>query len=749
MKKNSKTTLINISKPRSRTKSEIFFIALLTFALVFFIALVSHSPTETPISSTLEDPIINSAGIVGAYLSDISLSFLGYSSYLIPISLVWLGYKIHKSAEQTPANPNIVRIRFIATLVLIATLSALLAQLLPAGKGPAGGDIGNVMHNYLGVLFGSISVLIYLGLMMISASIASGLLWKNIFVSMAAFFAKIKIKKTKPKAIVAPAVKPVAKKMALFSKTKFMKKKTAKKAKSAKNNISLSSDKTLTDLPDLWLLDDIKKNDKGFSEKDIKEMSQQVEVKLKDFGFDVRITAVTPGPVVTQFELSLAPGVKVSQIMNLGKDLARALLVESVRIVDVIPGKPVIGLEIPNTVRETIGLKEILSSEAFAQSSSMLTVGLGKDINGHPVVANLAKMPHLLVAGATGMGKSVGLNAMILSVLYKAKPEQVRIIMIDPKVVEMSCYADVPHLLTPVITDMNQAASALWWCVNEMEQRYSLLAKFAVRNIESFNEKLKKAKKKGKPLLDPFFKEAIAKEDETAPQLEPLPLIMLVIDEYADMLGALQQEDRAKSKRVEALIIRLAQKARAAGIHLIIATQRPSVDVITGLIKSNVPSRIAFKVTSKVDSRTILDQGGAEQLLGMGDMLYMTPGVSHLTRVHGAFVSDDEIANVVGFLRKHSQTNYLENVVNTNSKSGDSHKDIGDSQGEMDDLYDEAVQIVTASRRASISSLQRRLRIGYNRAARIIEDMETAGVVSSMNSAGNRQVLAPKPIDEN
>lgn len=749
MKKNSKPTSINISKPRSRTKSEIFFIALLTFALVFLVALVSHSPTETPISSTLEDPIINSAGIVGAYLSDVSLSFLGYSSYLIPISLVWLGYKIHKSAEQTPANPNIVRIRFIATLVLIATLSALLAQLLPVGKGPAGGDIGNVMHSYLGVLFGSISVLIYLGLIMISASIASGLLWKNIFVSMVAFFAKIKIKKTKPKAIVAPSVKPVAKKMALFSKTKFMKKKPAKKAKSAKNNISLSNDKTLTDLPDLWLLDDIKKNDKGFSEKDIKEMSQQVEVKLKDFGFDVRITAVTPGPVVTQFELSLAPGVKVSQIMNLGKDLARALLVESVRIVDVIPGKPVIGLEIPNTVRETIGLKEILSSEAFAQSSSMLTVGLGKDINGHPVVANLAKMPHLLVAGATGMGKSVGLNAMILSVLYKAKPEQVRIIMIDPKVVEMSCYADVPHLLTPVITDMNQAASALWWCVNEMEQRYSLLAKFAVRNIEGFNEKLKKAKKKGNPLLDPFFKEEIAKEGETAPQLEPLPLIMLVIDEYADMLGALQQEDRAKSKRVEALIIRLAQKARAAGIHLIIATQRPSVDVITGLIKSNVPSRIAFKVTSKVDSRTILDQGGAEQLLGMGDMLYMTPGVSHLTRVHGAFVSDDEIANVVDFLRKHSQTNYLESVVNTNSKSGDSHKDTGDFQGEMDGLYDEALQIVTASRRASISSLQRRLRIGYNRAARIIEDMETAGVVSSMNSAGNRQVLAPKPIDEN
>lgn len=748
MKKNSKAISSNISKPRSRTISEIFFIALITFALVFFIALVSHSPTETPLSSTLEYPIINSAGIVGAYLSDIILSFLGYSSYLIPISLVWLGYKIHKNAEQTPST-NIVRIRFIATLVLIATLSALLAQLMPAGKGPAGGDIGNLMHSYLSVLFGSISALIYLGIIMISASIASGLLWKNIFIAMLAFFAKIKVKRTKPKAIITPVAKPVAKKMTLFSKTKSVKEQSTKKHKPTKNNIILHGDKTLTNLPDLSLLDDIKKNDKGFSEKDIEEMSQQVEVKLKDFGFDVRITAVTPGPVVTQFELSLAPGIKVSQIMNLSKDLARALLVESVRIVDVIPGKPVIGLEIPNTVREMIRLKEILSSEAFTSSSSMLTVGLGKDINGRPVVANLAKMPHLLVAGATGMGKSVGLNTMILSVLYKARPEQVRIIMIDPKVVEMSCYADVPHLLTPVITDMNQAASALWWCVNEMERRYSLLATFAVRNIESFNEKLKKAKKKGKPLLDPFFKEEVVEEGETAPKLEPLPLIMLVIDEYADMLGALQQEDRAKSKRVEALIIRLAQKARAAGIHLIIATQRPSVDVITGLIKSNIPSRIAFKVTSKVDSRTILDQGGAEQLLGMGDMFYMTPGISHLTRIHGAFVSDDEIANVVGFLHKHSQTNYLDSIVNSNSKSDSSHEGTGDIQGEMDDLYDEAVQIVTTSRRASISSLQRRLRIGYNRAARIIEDMEATGVVSSMNSAGNRQVLAPEPIDKN
>jgi len=456
---------------------------------------------------------------------------------------------------------------------------------------------------------------------------------------------------------------------------------------------------------------------------------------------------VTPGPVVTQFEISLAPGVKVSQIMNLNKDLARALLVESVRIVDVIPGKPVIGLEIPNMERELIGLKEVLSSEVFSKSKSTLTIALGKDINGLPVIADLAKTPHLLVGGATGMGKSIGLNAIILSILYKAKPDQVRLIMIDPKIVELASYADIPHLLTPVITNMNEAASALWWCVNEMERRYTLLAKFSVRNIESFNKKLIKAKKNGKPLLDPSFNAKTAKEGEVAPELETLPLIVIVIDEYADMLGALAQEDRAKSKRVEGLIVRIAQKARAAGIHLIVATQRPSVDVITGLIKSNIPTRISFKVSSKTDSRTILDQAGAEQLLGMGDMLYMTPGISHLNRVHGAFVEDNEIFRVVRHLKERTEPNYLAGVLNLRQETAGSREESGIS-GELDPLYDEAVHIVTSTRRASISSLQRRMRIGYNRAARIIEDMELSGIVSSMNSAGNREVLAPEPIDK-
>lgn len=756
MEKNNKAIRPKrIIQPHSRTKNEVIFIVLAVFGLIWLIALISYSPTENPWSGStaLGDSVINLAGTIGAYLGDISLSILGYSAYVIPISLIWLGWKIHKNTKQLPKKPSVAWVRFVAVITLIASFSALLTASSSSDELAvgwiAGGWIGELLHNYFAVLFGSISVLIYLSIIMISLTIAGGISWVKTVSSggtgLGALLEKFKISLVQAKL---RAKTRQASKIAVSPKnsaTNKIKSTKTKKTKDTASGSNLFKNKTLSGLPSLSLLDEINSSSKGFSGKELEEMSRQVEEKLKDFGFDVAITTVTPGPVITQFELSLAAGVKVSQIMNLSKDLARALLVESVRIVDVIPGRPVIGLEIPNTERDMIGLKEILDSDEFNNSSSMLTVALGKDINGHPVVANLAKMPHLLVAGATGMGKSVGLNAMILSVLYKATPEQVRMIMIDPKIVELSCYADVPHLLTPVITDMNQAASALWWCVNEMERRYLLLAKFGVRNIDGFNEKLKASKQKGEPFLDPFFNENTAEEAEVAPELEPLPLIVLVVDEYADMLGALAQEDRAKAKRVEALIIRLAQKARAAGIHIIVATQRPSVDVITGLIKSNIPTRIALKVSSKVDSRTILDQGGAEQLLGMGDMLYITPGVSHMTRVHGAFVGDDEIARVVGFLREHSDTDYLDSVVNAHSESSESHE--SKNSGEMDKLYDEAVQIVTTSRRASISSLQRRLRIGYNRAARIIEDMEIAGVVSSMNSSGNRQVLAPEPIN--
>ncbi|MDC0920442.1 DNA translocase FtsK 4TM domain-containing protein [Candidatus Thioglobus sp.] len=755
MKKN---TLIKVKKnrqkPRTKASSEILFIALVAIGLIYLAALLTHSSHENPWSGdvALDASVANLAGIFGAYLSDISLSILGFSAYIIPIALSWFGWCVHKSAEQPKSPKTIILIRNFALIVLIAFSSAFLAQNF-ANMGSSGGYLGISMHDYFGVLFGGASFIVYLGIIMVSFSIVASASWINIFSftgsMLGAFFTNIQQRRAKAKLNKPEKLKITPKpteRPGVVAKVKAAQVKKIKKAASS----NLFNTTTIAGLPSLDLLDEPVNNTRGFSEQVLENMSRQVELKLKDFGFDVTITTVTPGPVVTQFELSLAPGVKVSQIMNLNKDLARALLVESVRIVDVIPGKPVIGLEIPNETREMISLKEVLASEEFSKSHSPLSMGLGKDINGQPIVANLAKMPHLLVAGATGMGKSVGLNAMILSVLYKAKPDEVRIIMIDPKIVELAIYADIPHLLTPVVTDMNEAASALWWCVNEMERRYSLLARFGVRNIDGFNEKLKKSKEKGEPLLDPSFNKNTAQEGEEAQELKALPLIMLVIDEYADMLGALAQEDRTKAKRVEALIVRLAQKARAAGIHIIIATQRPSVDVITGLIKSNIPTRIAFKVSSKVDSRTILDQGGAEQLLGMGDMLYMSPGAAHLTRVHGAFVDDDEILRVVNFLKESSETNYLDGVLNAHSESQDSHSTGGTTStpgGELDSLYDDAVQIVTSSRRASISSLQRRMRIGYNRAARIIEDMESAGVVSTMNSAGNRQVLAPEPIN--
>jgi len=736
---------------RSKIANEVIFILLVTLGVYFLISLLTHSPLEDPWSGDviLAKPVINAGGIFGAYLSDISISILGYVSYLLPVSLIWLGYNFHRDATKEKQSQLIFLLRLIAFFVMLIFATALSAQYIAE---PSGGYIGVMMHEMFFLeYFGKVSTVIYVGVIMVSFSIASSASWKSIGSAMFGR-SKRETKESFRQPIATQKNREINKKQSPIVEQKAAtkkptKKKAAKVEKTEKTETSnLFKSTSTTGLPNLSLLNDVNNTEIGYSEEELEQMSQQVELKLKDFGFDVTITAVTPGPVVTQFEISLAPGVKVSQIMNLNKDLARALLVESVRIVDVIPGKPVIGLEIPNTERELIGIKEVLSSEVFSKSKSTLTIALGKDINGLPVIADLAKTPHLLVGGATGMGKSIGLNAIILSILYKAKPDQVRLIMIDPKIVELASYADIPHLLTPVITNMNEAASALWWCVNEMERRYTLLAKFSVRNIEAFNKKLIKAKKKAKPLLDPSFNAKTAKEGEVAPELETLPLIVIVIDEYADMLGALAQEDRAKSKRVEGLIVRIAQKARAAGIHLIVATQRPSVDVITGLIKSNIPTRISFKVSSKTDSRTILDQSGAEQLLGMGDMLYMTPGISHLNRVHGAFVEDNEIFRVVRYLKESSETNYLAGVLNLQQEVSSS-QDTGTVSGELDPLYDEAVQIVTSTRRASISSLQRRMRIGYNRAARIIEDMEASGIVSSMNSAGNREVLAPEPIE--
>jgi S-DNA-T family DNA segregation ATPase FtsK/SpoIIIE len=502
-----------------------------------------------------------------------------------------------------------------------------------------------------------------------------------------------------------------------------------------------------SDLPPLSLLDEPKQQVKGYSEETLEALSRQVELKLKDFRIDAQVVSAHPGPVITRFELQPAPGIKGSQISNLDKDIARGLSVISVRVVDVIPGKSVIGLEIPNTSREIVYLSEILRSEKYDSVKSPLALALGKDIGGRPVVVDLAKMPHLLVAGTTGSGKSVALNAMVLSLLYKATAREVRMIMIDPKMLELSVYEGIPHLLTPVVTDMKEAANALRWCVAEMERRYKLMSAVGVRNLAGFNKKVKDAEEAGRPIPDPLFKRPEnTTEPVVVPTLEPLPYVVVIIDEFADMMMIV-------GKKVEELIARLAQKARAAGVHLILATQRPSVDVITGLIKANIPTRIAFQVSSKIDSRTILDQSGAETLLGHGDMLYLPPGTATPERVHGAFVGDDEVHKVVAHLRNQGKPEYIEGVLGDIQSLGDGRV-IGESglpeetelpEGDYDELYDQAVRIVTESRRASISGVQRRLKIGYNRAARIIELMEQQGIVSAPQHNGNREVIAPPP----
>jgi len=497
----------------------------------------------------------------------------------------------------------------------------------------------------------------------------------------------------------------------------------------------LFAELTETELPPLGLLDEAPATIETVSADTLEYTSRLIEKKLSDFGVQVQVMAAQPGPVITRFEVEPAAGVKGSQVVNLAKDLARALSLVSIRVVETIYGKNLMGLELPNPRRQVVKLTEILGSQVYSTNKSPVTMALGKDISGKPVVADLAKMPHLLVAGTTGSGKSVGINAMILSLLYKSGAEEVRLILIDPKMLEMSVYEGIPHLLCPVVTDMRQAANALNWAVGEMEKRYRLMSKMGVRNLAGYNVKIAEAKKNGTSIPNPFSLTPDAPEP-----LDTLPVLVIVIDELADLMMVV-------GKKIEELIARLAQKARAAGIHLILATQRPSVDVITGLIKANIPTRIAFQVSSKIDSRTILDQMGAEALLGQGDMLYLPPGSGVPQRVHGAFVSDEEVHRVVEYLKeKGGEPNYIEGILEggTAEEGGNASMDAtaGSFDGEKDALYDQAVGIVLKHRRASISFVQRHLRIGYNRAARLLESMEQAGLVSAMQSNGNREILA-------
>ncbi|MBB1651020.1 MULTISPECIES: DNA translocase FtsK [Delftia] len=492
-------------------------------------------------------------------------------------------------------------------------------------------------------------------------------------------------------------------------------------------------------LPQVDLLDAAQQRQESVSPETLEMTSRLIEKRLKDFGVDVHVVAAMPGPVITRYEIEPATGVKGSQIVNLAKDLARSLSLVSIRVIETIPGKNFMALELPNAKRQSIRLSEVLGSQVYHDAKSMLTMGLGKDIVGNPVVADLAKMPHVLVAGTTGSGKSVGINAMILSLLYKAEARDVRLLMIDPKMLEMSVYEGIPHLLCPVVTDMKQAANGLNWCVAEMERRYKLMSKLGVRNLAGYNVKIDEAKAREESIPNPF-----SLTPEEPEPLQRLPHIVIVIDELADLMMVV-------GKKIEELIARLAQKARAAGIHLILATQRPSVDVITGLIKANIPTRIAFQVSSKIDSRTVLDQMGAESLLGMGDMLYMASGTGLPVRVHGAFVSDEEVHRVVGYLKEQGEADYIEGVLEGGTAEGDSEfgSESGDGgSGEKDPMYDQAVEVVLKDRKASISYVQRKLRIGYNRSARLLEDMEKAGLVSGLTASGQREVLVPARAGE-
>ncbi|HEY9149054.1 MAG TPA: DNA translocase FtsK 4TM domain-containing protein [Gammaproteobacteria bacterium] len=741
-----------------------------TLALYLLISLLSYNAEDPGWSHSGggSEQISNMGGRAGAWFSDIFLYLFGLMAYLFPFMVAygaWMLYREQRGEEDGSYAINVTLrgIGFILTLAAGSALAYLHFQPATALPLSSGGILGDAVGNGLVDTFSFLGATLFLlALFLTGVTLFTGLSWFWLMDTVGARslalvdtiygrwlalrdrIAARKARQQREKSFTAetkrvekrqpPRIQPVI---------------SAPKAPSVREQkerqVPLFEPALDGSLPPLSLLDEPSAPKHPISAESLEAMSRLVEMKLKDFGIEVEVEAVHPGPVITRFELQPAPGVKVSQIVNLSKDLARSLSTTSVRVVEVIPGKTTVGLEIPNEHREIVHFSETIRSGEFENSKSPLTLALGKDIGGEPTVADLAKMPHLLVAGTTGSGKSVAVNAMILSILYNATPKEVRFIMVDPKMLELSIYEGIPHLLAPVVTDMKDAQNALRWCVAEMERRYKLMAAMGVRNIAGFNKKVREAIEAKQPIKDPTWQPLVPDDPELEaqrPDLEPLPFIVVVVDELADMMMVV-------GKKVEELIARLAQKARAAGIHLILATQRPSVDVLTGLIKANIPTRIAFQVSSRIDSRTILDQMGAEALLGHGDMLYLPPGHGVPIRVHGAFVDDHEVHNVVEDLKKRGEPDYLEEIINGMEESsgplfpGDT--DGGSNADDTDPLYDEAVKIVTESRRASVSGIQRRLKIGYNRAARMVEEMEAAGVVSALQPNGSREVLAPPP----
>lgn len=734
-------------------------------ALFLIISFASYHPADPGWSNTgVGHKVMNWGGRAGAFLSDILLSIFGCVAYLMPPMLVlaaWMGVRNKFNRDNFHFIEFIFKsFGFIFVILSSCGIAALSFHhsllTLPANMGGILGDV--IERSLLHFLNTAGSGLFLLATLLCGITLFTGLSWLGLIdfigwnvVRFLLLMKSLVMKKANSlsskaykepsfnestvknkKVLELPLLKPKILEPKVIEVIKAPKSKPIEKQRTPSSVVLAPGT-----VPPLNLLDPvITTESKAFSQVSYEELSQLVEQRLSDFGVDAKVVAVHPGPVITRFELDLAPGIKVSKITGLAKDIARSLSATSVRVVEVIPGKSVIGLELPNEHRENVGLRDILESQRYAQSRSPVSLALGKDISGYPVIVDLAKMPHLLVAGTTGSGKSVSINAMLLSMLFKATPEQLRLILIDPKMLELSVYEGIPHLLTPVITDMKDAANALRWCVAEMDRRYRLMSMLGVRNLAGFNSKVVDSAKQGNPIPTPDWLMAIGNQ---SPELQPLPMIVVVADELADMMMVV-------GKKVEDLVTRIAQKARAAGIHLILATQRPSVDVITGLIKANVPTRIAFQVSSRIDSRTILDQQGAEQLLGNGDMLYLPPGTGVPVRVHGAYVADEEVHRVVAAWQTYGKPNYLDEVIEgvDNDALGG-----GDEQasGEADPLYDEALKIVTESRRASISLVQRRLRIGYNRAARIMEEMEAAGVVSQMDHSGMREVIAPSPIE--
>ena len=747
---------------RSLPVREMFLVMVATAAVFLLLAILSYSPEDPSFNYTGSNlEVQNWVGSSGAFLADLLLFLVGFSAYLLPAALIYLGLRTFLDRKSPP--PVLVAMRASGWIGMLVCACILLqlhgsdATRLPSG---AGGILGILLGGEGLEVFGQVGLtLLALAGALIGAQAAAGFSWLDVAEFLGRLLTRLWTRTLllydqyrDRKATAAAAEEKDQTKLARAQRKVKIEQELASKeasrrgleilpsaqvdqpsARVAQKRLFMSED--VSEAPDIDLLDQANpEKEGGFGAEVLEAMSKQLELKLGDFGVEAVVVSVLPGPVITRFEVQPAAGVKVQKISALAKDLARALAVISVRIVEVIPGKSVVGIEIPNEQREMVQLREVIQAPAFQDAASDLTLALGKDIAGAPVVADVARMPHLLVAGTTGSGKSVGVNAMILSILFKTTPEQVRLILVDPKMLELSIYEGIPHLLTPVVTDMKEAAHALNWCVAEMERRYKLMASLGVRNLAGFNRQIRDAAAKGEPLMDPLWQH----ESEPPPALAVLPAIVVVIDEFADMMMIV-------GKKVEQLIARIAQKARAAGIHLILATQRPSVDVITGLIKANIPARIGFQVSSRIDSRTILDQGGAEQLLGHGDMLYLPPGTALPQRVHGAFVSDDEVHRVVEDWKRRGEPDYLTEITYGGSSS-DAFVPIepdGDVE-QSDALYDEAVEFVLHSRRASISSVQRKLRIGYNRAARLIEAMEAAGVVSEMNSSGGRDVLVPE-----